>query len=431
MKRELGALERSFVIADQHAPLHIVSVLQLENAPPPHLLKLALKVWQSRQPFLRVRLFKKDGHYSFESLVQPDIPLHILPRWNADHWTSVVEVELGTRIDVAAGPLFRCTYLYEARRQCGDIVFSFYHAIADAASASRFLHDLLTTCASVADQRSIPVAEFSAAPPVESRFPPGFRGLRLAAHSLRYMILQIIDELAYRRQTRGKQVPPVHDRPGQGRILTVRMSQDLLESFAQRARRERVTLNSALNAAILLAVNRQLYAGKRVPMRTLSFANLRPYLQPPARDEEIACYASMLRYTAPVEGGMDFWTLARALHAKIYSSFQSGDKFAATTVAEAIMKMATRLRSFRLSATALNYGGAVAIQPDYGDIRVTGFHSLVSAYGLGPQFSSQAQIFNHELYLDFMYLEADMNRQEAEMIVEEIERILSSGVSNQ
>jgi hypothetical protein len=359
------------------------------------------------------------------------MPLHILPRWNAEHWKSVVEVELATRIDVATGPLFRCTYLYEARRQCGDIIFSFYHAIADAASAGRFLHDLLTTCASVADQRSIPVAEFSPAPPVESRFPPGFRGLRLAAHSLRYVILQIIDELGYRRETRGKQTPPVHHRPGHGRMLAVRVPEDLLESFAQRARREGVTLNSALHAAILLAVNRQLYAGKRVPMRTFSFANLRPYLQPPARDEEIACYISMLRYTVPVEGGLDFWTLARALHAKIYSSFKSGDKFAAADLSEAIMKMVTRQRSFRLSATALNYSGAAAIQPEYGHIRVTGFHSFVSAYDLGPEFSAQAQIFNHDLYLDFMYLEADMNREEAETIVEEIKRVLSDGVLNQ
>src|ERR1051325_5736465 len=99
MKRELGTLERSFVIADQHAPFHIVAVLQLENAPPAHILQQALKVLQNRQPFLTACLHPEKGNYYFESLMNPDIPFHFLPRWNAEHWLSVAEVELANRID--------------------------------------------------------------------------------------------------------------------------------------------------------------------------------------------------------------------------------------------------------------------------------------------------------------------------------------------
>ncbi len=428
MKRELGAFERALVIADRHAPFHIVSVLQLENAPPAHLLKQALQILQNRHPFLRARVLQEKGKYYFEGLVESSTPFYFLPRWNAEHWNPIAEVELANRMDISTGPLFRCTYLYDATKGYGEIILSFYHSIADASSASQFLHELLTTCVSLIDQGTVPLYELPPAPPVEFRFPPAFRGLGLTINTLRYVFQQMVDEFAYRMQTRGKRIPPLHEHPSRGHILSMQLSEELTESFAQRARKEGMTLNSALNAALMLAVNRNLYAGQQVPMRTFSFASLRPYVQPTLREEELACYISMLRYTVLVSGGADFWSLARDLHAKIYSSLKSGDKFVAATMAESLMKMVTRFKSFRMSATALNYNGIVPFQPSYDKIKVTGLHGFISVYDLGPELSAQAQIFNNQLYLDFMYLEADMSREEAQAIVEEIKSILNSAL---
>jgi len=55
-----------------------------------------------------------------------------------------------------------------------------------------------------------------------------------------------------------------------------------------------------------------------------------------------------------------------------------------------------------------------------------GLHGFISAYDLGPELSAEAQIFNNQLFLDFIYLEADMSREEANAIVEEIKSILKS-----
>ena len=428
MKRELGTLERSFVIADRHAPFHMVTVLHLENAPPAHLLQQALKVLQNRQPFLTACLQQERGNYYFESLVDPTLPFHILPRWNAEHWLSVVEVELAHRIDSEMGPLFRCTYLYDATKERGDIILAFSHAALDTASASQLMHQLLMTCASFMDQRTIPLYGFAPTPLAESRFPVALRGLPLTLNSVRYILQQVMDEFVYRVQTRGKRIPTVHTAARRGHALSLQLAEDALDAFSQRARKEGVTLNSALNAALLLAVNRTLYAGQQVPMRTISLANLRPYVQPPLREEEIACYTAMMRHTASVSGGIDFWLLARDLHAKIHGSLKSDDKFVAAATAEPLMKMLTRLKSLRMSATALNYNGVVPIQPNYDSIKVTGLHSFESPYELGPEFSAQAQIFNHQLFVDFIYLEADMSRDEAKAIVEEMKHILNTAM---
>ena len=428
MKRELGTLERALLIADQHAPFHIVSVLQLENAPSPHILKQALRILQNRHPFLRSRLLHEKGKYYFATLVEPALPFYFLPRWNADHWVYVAEVELAKRIDALSGPLFRCTYLYSEAHERGDIIFSFFHSIVDASSVSQFLHELLTVCASFMDQKTVSPYELPPTPPAESRFPTAFRGLPLTLNQVRYAFQQMIDEFVYQMQTRGKRIPPLHNHASHGHILSTQLSEELTESLAQRARKEGMTLNSVLNAAMLLAVNRHLYAGQQVLMRTFSFASLRPYVQPPLGDEDLACYISLLRYTVLVSGGVDFWSLARNLHKKIYSSLKSGDKFVAATLAEPLMKMVTRAKSFRMAATALNYSGVVPVQSSYGNIKVMGLHGFVSVYDLGPEFSSEAQIFKDQLFWDFMYLEADMSREEAKAIVEEIKSILKAAL---
>ena len=428
MKRELGSFERALVIADRHAPFHIVSVLRLEGAPSPQIVRNALKVLQNHHPFLFARLLREKGRYYFVKLIDPGLPFHVLPRWNDGHWAQVAEVETGNRIDVLNGPLFRCTYLYDSTHERAEIILTICHAIADAASTARLLHDLLKTCVSLTDEKTVPLHGTSATPPVESRFPSAYRGLRFALHALRFILGQLVDEISYRIQTRGKRIPPLHQNPTRGHILSIQLPEDLVDSLSRRARLEEVTLNSALNAAMKIAVNRELYAGQQSPMRTFSFANLRSYVDPPLSDEELACYISMMRYTVEVEGGSDFWTLARDLHKKIYTSLKSGDKFVAAAMTESLIKMITELKSFRMSTTALNYNGVVPIETSYGSIKVTGVHGFVSAYDLGPELSGQAQLFNDQLFWDFMYLDADMTRDEAVAITEEIRTILSHAV---
>ena len=429
MKRELGTLERALLIVDQHAPFHMVSVLQIENAPPPHVLKQALLILQNRHPFLRARLLHEKGTYYFAKLVEPTLPFYFLPRWNAQHWIYLAEVELTKRIDVLNGPLFRCTYLYSAAEERGDILFSFYHPSVDASSVEQFLHQLLGICSSFMDEKTVTPYELSAVPAVEARFPSAFRGLLLALHQLKYAVQHTIANAMFRLQTRDKRSAQVPPKGGPGYILSVQLPAELTEALAQRARRAGMTLNSLLHAVMLLAVNRHLYAGQQVPMRTFSFASLRPYVQPPLREEDLACYSSPLRYSVWVSGGVDLWSLARDLHKKIDASLKSGDKYLAVASAERQAIELTRSHIARLSATGVNYSGVIPVQAVYGRMRIMGVHGFVSAHDLGPEFSMQARVFNNQLFCDFSYLEADMSRDEASAIVEEIRIILNSALS--
>ena len=78
----------------------------------------------------------------------------------------------------------------------------------------------------------------------------------------------------------------------------------------------------------------------------------------------------------------------------------------------------------RMGSTALNYGGAVSLEAQYGEIKVTGLYAFLSSYDLGPEVSAQARLFKDELWIDFMFLETDMNRETAKIIVGEVKAIL-------
>ena len=426
MKRELGIFERGQFVADRYAPFHIAGVLRLQGAPLPHVLRKSFVELQKRHPFLSVRIMHENGRRYFATLIDPALPLRITPRWNDEHWIQVTEAELSTRIDSSAGPLFRCTYLYNENQQQAEIILSLSHSIADAASASHLLHELMVICASFSDGMAVSVSELSPAPPLESRFPPAFKGWRLALRMMRYAFAQIADEVFYRLRTMNKRTPPFHRRASHGRILPVQIPSDLVEPFATRARKEGVTLNSALNAALLLSINRHLYASQKLPMRTFSFADLRPHVQPPLHAENLGCYISMMRYTVDIDGDGNFWSLARNLHEKIYASLKGGDKFVASAMSESLLKMLVRFDSMRLCASAMNYNGVGSVQAQYGNMKVFAIHGFVSTHAFGPEMASQAQLFNHQLFWDFAYLEEDMDEEKAKEIVEEVKGIMVS-----
>jgi len=428
VKRELGIFERGQFIADRYAPFHIVGVLRLENAPLPHILQSSIAELQKRHPFLSAHLIHKEGWHYFATLADPSLPFKTLLRSNDEHWIQVTEAELQDRIDASTDPMFRCTYLYSEDQQQAEIILALSHFIADAASASQLLHELMTLCASFSNGKSVSVSELSPAPTVESCFPPTFQGSRLSLRIMRYAFEQMVDEFIYRIRTINKRTPPFHKRPTHGHILPVCFSSDIIESFAQRARKEGVTLNSALNTALLLSVNRHLYGGEKLPMRTFSFADLRPYVEPPLDAENLGCYISMMRYTVDVGGEIDFWSFAKNVHKKIYASLKHGDKFIASAMSESLLKMLVKLDSVRLCASALNYNGTVSVQTSYGQIKVLEMHGFVSAHEFGPEMASQAQLFNDDLIWDFAYLEEDMDQEKAKAIVEEIKGIMISSL---
>ena len=415
--RNLGIFERALFLSDRHAPFNVISILRLEHAPVPEIVQHALGVLQKRHPLLQACI--KEG--KFVRLSNPSLNFKITEQQGDINWLEVVEHEMNTRLNPESG-LFRGSYIYNSLH--ADLFLTFHHSIMDSASVVHLFDELLQICAGAPYSDEItPPIPLEVAPPVEEQFPAPFKGLRGSTKIAKYALAQMADEIRYQWRMREKRTPSVH--PGaHGFPLTLTISESLVDALSKRCRANKVTLNSLLNAAILLVTNRLLYAGRLTPMRTFSFADLRPYTVPPTPAEHLANYISMLRYTIDVSGESDIWKLTSDLHDRIYRSLKRGDKFLASKMSEALIRMFVRLKTMRMGTTALNYSGAVPLKAQYGRITVKSLHGFLSGFDLGPEVPAQARLFNNELWMDFMFLKSDMDRGMAGKIVREVKAIL-------
>lgn len=419
MRRELGSFETAATLTHRHAPFVVVVVLELDRGPSPERLAGALGALQRRHPLLSVRIIERDGRFWFEPDGTPAIPLRVAERTGDEGWIGVVEDELNGPFDAEAGPLLRCTYLESPGGGRGEIVLTFHHAAMDAASGAAVVSELLSLCGPGPDGGGPEPAASDALPPVERRFPAAWKGARGRARLAGFVARQLGDEVACRFRTRGARRPPIPSSV-RCRVLPLELPEEPTSVLARAARRRRATVNGALAAAFLLAVERHLYGGSAAALRYMTFADLRPYVEPPVVDGALGGYLAMLRYTARLGPETGFWELARAISRQVADGGRRGDKFGALWMSEWVMRTLLRRHSERMSATAVSYSGVARLDRTFGSIEVRNMRAFVSNFELGPEYSALARILNGRLLLDVVYLEGDMDRPLAESIAADI-----------
>ena len=429
MKRKLGAYERALAYTNEYAPLNAVSILRLSSLPDTETLRAAFGLLQHRHPLMRSHIKKENGNYSFEIQDAQDAWIDARSRDGEESWVEVAESELNHTIDSSSQPLVRIIILrQEALGSSGEILLNFQHTIIDASSAANLIHELMHLCQLIETGTSSPeLPNLRLHPASDDLFPVAHRGLTGSIRKAGFLLRMAADEASYGWKTRSTSKPLVRT-VGNNRLLTRISDESLTEALQELSRRKRIPLNSLLSAAMILAVNRTLYQGTSMPMRTISFTDLRPYLSPPVAEEHLGSYISMLRYTIPVSGNREILRVAQDLQASIDRSFRYGDKFIAQQLSLATMKTFIRTRMMRMASSALSFTGAAPIDPNFRNRSVLGLHGFISNIDLGPEYTAQVHIFADRLYWDIVYMESDMDRSTANTIADEIQVILTSAV---
>ncbi len=420
LNRKLGGFEATWAQMDDFVPVLFVGVLHLENGPAPEALRAALAALQIRHPLMRVCLERNKTDYAFrEASHPPPVPLRLLPRNDPDHWRGVTEEELNTAMDTSVPPLLRCTYLHGD--PASDLVLTIHHTIIDSRAGLSFIDQLLRLCADAGDT-TIPA---SRAPllPLHALYPPDYRGWRGISRTAGFMVRQMVEELRYRIQLKGRQ--PLHaDTPTRCRILDTRLDRDATAALAKAARKRGIPLNSLLHAAMLVALAKRRYGGQSMPMRGLTFADMRPYLAPQPEDEDLGVYISMLHYSVPVTPETDILALAETVRDRIYRSTKQDDKFIAPLISRHLVRMLVKRKSMRLGMIALSYIGPLDLAETYGSISLSGLSGFISNNVLGPELAGFGNLLHGSLNLDFLYLDSDMDAAEAGEIVDDIQSCL-------
>ncbi len=415
MERKLGIFETTQIEADRQFPFNVVVVLRLAGAPIAAQLADALERLVAEYPLLGCRVEGRGRELWFCSAHEGGPALNRLERPNDRAWQAVAEAELGRPIAVSTGPLGRFSYLGPNPAGNGELILCLQHSIVDAASGAALAARLLELCLDPDSPRP-PQAPL---PPAEARFPAAWRGWSGRWGLTRFALAQLGDEIAFRYRSRGLRQPPIRA-GGRSRVLPLALDRATSAALIQHCRRRRLTLNSALCAAMLLSVKRHCYGPQTQPLRNFIFANLRPYLRPPVEPGQLGSYFAMLRFTHQVASGDDLWSLAERINRQIYAAGRGGAKFASLLLSRALMRLVLGLGNQRMGHTALSYTGVAPIPESYGEMRLEGLHAFVSNFSLGPEYTAQTRLFAGRLFWDIVYLDSDMDAAQAATIGQQI-----------
>src|SRR5207302_7757816 len=142
----------------------------------------------------------------FDAISNPSLPMSVLQRQDDEAWHAVAESELSRRIDNHQGPLFRCTYLFEADGSRAEIIFAVAHPIIDAPACLLLLDELLRFGQQLTEGRTPEVSVLELQPAADERFPPAFRGAAMARRTVAFLLEQMGEEIHYRWETRRRTV---------------------------------------------------------------------------------------------------------------------------------------------------------------------------------------------------------------------------------
>ncbi len=422
--RPLGSFETAQALTDAHTPFNVVAVLRLRDGPNASTIRHALDALQKRHPLLRAAIVSSDQGLRFVPCELP-IALERLDREGDSAWERAAEIELGSRFDAEVGPLVRCRLVGDGGQgRTSEIILSFHHSIVDGASGTNAVAELLSACASIEAGETPQIGPpLPLLRPSEELFPASHLGFRRRLSLAGFLMRQMADEISYRVRSIGTRRPPIHPR-GRCRILCRSLGAEDTTALVRTCRRRRLSLNNALNAAMMLAVQRQLYGGETIPMRHFNFANLRPLLKPPVDDEHILSLHSMLRVTVSVRAEDDLWTTAGDVNRAVTGSARRGDFFSSVSLSAAMMRIILGQGTQRMGTTALAYAGPPRMPRVFGSTEVIGLEVFVSNLTLGPEFTAQVRLIDGELRWNIVYLDCDLDRAKAEAISEEMLSLL-------
>ncbi len=406
--RTLANFDRMAAIIDEHYPFNIVIVLHVSPAPELKIVREALAAMQQRHLYLRSRIEKKSSHRFVFDVTNP-VPLEEIQVGDLSVWPVYAETQLNTHQDTAGGPLMRCLLLVGQFRKQAAVIFSFQHAILDGQAAVTFLKDFLILVGGGADE---PLPPAPVIPEIRTLLPAQLRGLRGVPAFLSFFLRTAWDEITYRLHNLRQGEAPLQP-AGACRILSMELTEEETHRFVQATRHSGVTINSLVNAALAVATCRVLYPGRKRRVRMITFADLRPYLNPPVRSEALGSAITMIPFTDTLPAGDSSWEFAERVQESLVKAFRRGDKFFTFLLSDRLIEMVLRWKKIRLGMSAMSYSGPVDLPLHSGAFELLGLNGFISNNRFGPVFAGQARIFRERLCLDLLYLDSDMDEKKA------------------
>ena len=257
--RKLSNLEQAMEKLNTSAKTwNIVTISRIQGKLNPETIREALNLAQNRHPPLKSRIITIRGYLQFQTEGTTKIPLRILDP-SPSSWEQVVKEEMNQPID-SSKCLMRSVFIYN-HSQKHYFITTLHHAIADGLSSIKLHGEIFSYCQQVITRKSINLVPLPELPPVEELLPKWTQQLKGKISSLNFFLKIAYQRLSHGLSTLAMEKPLTIDQR-QSNFIHRQLSQETTEKLVNKCRQANTTVTSALSAAIILVIAKQINQGK-------------------------------------------------------------------------------------------------------------------------------------------------------------------------
>jgi hypothetical protein len=315
--RALGSTESIYYLLDKLYCLNFVVYAQIEGRFDSGHLDGALRAVQAEHPLLRARLALVGGRPWFKPVAVGAHPIAI-ETGGLRGWRAGIEAQL-ERAFVDEAPLARFMYFGSgARKSVAAMVF--HHSMADGRSGADVLIEVLRR----AGGEDLPLKHRAAQPSAQALDLIKLGG-RVGAwiRTLGYWLQQGRSALKLARQLPGFDMAVRAER--RIRVVPFTLSTSKARALLEACRAHCVTMQGALGAAQLLAINDEFAAAKPRTLGLNSLADLRGLLGGNLSQQDLGLYIATVTTLHAMPAEPDFWALAADVRNQLKAVLDSGD----------------------------------------------------------------------------------------------------------
>ena len=203
-------------------------------------------------------------------------------------------------------------------------------------------------------------------------------------------------------------------------IIHRQLSEESTRQFIQQCRQENTTVQSALCAALMLTVSKQLTKNHEdnIPVSCLSYLDLRRRLQPEISTENMTVLAASLMKFYRITNNTSFWELARKVKRNLNEKIHQGEIFQMIYLAKYLINFSLLFPNQVSPTVSVSNLGKVNIPHTYGELELEEI-SFVGSHALyAGMFIVHAATFQEKMTLNFVFSQPSLNQQTMERLVD-------------
>ena len=421
INRKLGQLEETMEILNQRAKTwNVVTISRIRGNIQETVLRQSLNIIQYRHPALNSHIINSRNSYYYQSKGTGKLPLQVVNIRESQEWEAIVNAEMNQVID-SSKYLLRVVLVKILNQQnINYLITTTHHAITDGLSSVQLHSEILTYCQKITEGKSLPiVTTLEPLPPIEKLLPTWTNSFKSKLG--RVALLLNIALQKYWNQPKALRVEkyvPISQRRCE--IIHRQLSEESTRQFIQQCRQENTTVQSALCAALMLTVSKQLAKNHEdnIPVSCLSYLDLRRRLQPEISTENMTVLAASLMKFYRITNNTSFWELARKVKRNLNEKIHQGEIFQMIYLAKYLINFSLLFPNQVSPTVSVSNLGKVNITHTYGELELEEI-SFVGSHALyAGMFIVHAATFQEKMTLNFVFSQPSLNQQTMERLVD-------------